>query len=86
MESNKEFKSYALLIMDVLVLIVSITQSFQISKLKESLEQGLGGKTTGGVDMSSWTENEKMMYEHHGTLPSGVQGSGQSQGGMVGGC
>ncbi len=28
----------------------------------------------GGIDMAGWTENEKMMYEHHGTLPARLQG------------
>ncbi|MBU2503809.1 MAG: hypothetical protein KJ879_02030 [Nanoarchaeota archaeon] len=41
----------------------------------------------GKIDMSGWTENEKMNYEMHGTIParaSGGSSSGSAQ--MVGGC
>ena len=83
-------KSYIMLVMVAIVLLVSVVQSFQISALKN----GLGGNAiTGntikseGIDMSSWTEDEKMMYEHHGTLPARFQSSNQNQNSnMVGGC
>lgn len=44
--------------------------------------------TGSAIDTNGWTEQEKMNYEHHGTLPSRLQGSNvQQQGaGMVGGC
>ncbi len=91
MENSKEFKSknYVLLVMVALILIFSVVQSFQISKLKSSLSESLSSSlsgNSGGIDMSGWTEDEKMMYDHHGTLPSRVQGRAKSQGGMVGGC
>ena len=43
------------------------------------------------LDTSGWTENEKMNYEMHGTIPSkAASRGGSSQGaagtGMVGGC
>jgi len=37
------------------------------------------------IDTTGWSEDEKMMYEHHGTLPARIQGS-QPQQNMVGGC
>ncbi|HLC64965.1 MAG TPA: hypothetical protein VJI46_02455 [Candidatus Nanoarchaeia archaeon] len=79
--------SYIILGMVALVLVVSVVQSFQISGLKKDIASNkLTGAATGAIDMSGWTENEKMMYEHHGTLPARVSGGAQSSGGMVGGC
>ena len=44
----------------------------------------------GKLDTSGWTENEKMNYEMHGTIPARLQGkvasSAPSGAGMVGGC
>ena len=52
--------------------------------------QATGGAiNTGAIDMSGWTENEKMNYDMHGTIPARAQGSGSSAlsgSGMVGGC
>ncbi len=47
-----------------------------------------GNAINGEIDTNGWTENEKMNYEMHGTLPARVQQSNvQQQGsGMVGGC
>ena len=87
-------KEYILTGLVGLVLILTIVQSFQINSLSESATKnaitGNAVKTTGGaLDTSGWTETEKMEYEHHGTLPQRLQGSGQSapsSSGMVGGC
>lgn len=51
----------------------------------------VAGKTsTGQLDTSGWTENEKMNYDMHGTIPARVAGStsgaSTSSSGMVGGC
>ena len=44
-------------------------------------------QSSGKTDMTGWTEDEKMMYEHHGTLPSRLQSNNQQQQpNMVGGC
>ena len=79
-------KEYILIGMVALVLVISIVQSFQISSLKDNIKSGSGN---GEIDMSGWTEQEKMMYEHHGTMPTRLQG-GQARApqssGMVGGC
>ena len=42
----------------------------------------------GKLDTSGWTENEKMNYEMHGTIPARVKSSASSSSGsgMVGGC
>ncbi len=47
--------------------------------------------SSGQLDTTSWTENEKMNYEMHGTIPARLQGkisasSAPSGTGMVGGC
>ena len=47
--------------------------------------------TGNAIDTTSWTANEKMNYEMHGTIPARLQGkvaaSSVSSGtGMVGGC
>jgi hypothetical protein len=46
--------------------------------------------SSGKLDTSSWSENEKMNYEMHGTIPARLQGkvasSASSGTGMVGGC
>ncbi len=45
----------------------------------------------GKLDTAGWSENEKMNYEMHGTVPARLQGkvassSTSSGSGMVGGC
>jgi len=67
-----------------LILAAVILQSFQINSLKSSKTVSNSGQ----IDMSGWSADEKMMYEHHGTLPTRLQGSNSvSQStGMVGGC
>lgn len=56
---------YILGIVISLVLIVIIFQYFQISKLTKNIST-INGK----IDMTSWTETEKMNYEHHGIIPA----------------
>lgn len=66
-----------------IMLLVVLYMTFKTPILGNSNAQA------GTIDMSGWTENEKMNYEMHGTLPARVQQSNvqQSQGnGMVGGC
>ncbi len=67
------------------ILVISLVQSFQINSIKKDLLPGASG---GSLDQNDWTEDEKMMYEHHGTLPARLQKSGQQppQTQMVGGC
>ena len=47
--------------------------------------------SSGEIDTTGWTDNEKMNYEMHGTIPARLQGkvsapSASSGSGMVGGC
>lgn len=44
---------------------------------------------SGKLDTSGWSENEKMNYEMHGTVPARLQGkvaASSTSSGMVGGC
>ena len=88
-EKKSDIKTYLLFGLVGLVLIVSLAQSFQINSLKKEMKsQVTANAVSGGIDMSGWTEDEKMLYEHHGTLPArAAQGNNQNpQAGMVGGC
>jgi len=46
--------------------------------------------SSGNLDTTGWTANEKMNYEMHGTVPARLQGKvsapASSGSGMVGGC
>ncbi len=45
-----------------------------------------GNIVSGKLDTTGWTENEKMNYEMHGTIPARVSSSASASNGMVGGC
>ena len=83
-------KEYLMLGMVAVILALAIMQSFQIKAIKAGQNAPvISGAATGSVDMTGWTADEKMMYEHHGTLPARVQGGSApaaSGSGMVGGC
>ncbi|MBI5391898.1 hypothetical protein HZB00_02755 [Candidatus Woesearchaeota archaeon] len=87
MEQKTGTREYLLLGMVGLILALAIFQSFQIRGLKTAQPATLQTASSGAVDMTGWTADEKMQYEHHGTLPA-RSGGGQSpsSGGMVGGC
>ncbi|MBI1936476.1 hypothetical protein HYS31_08670 [Candidatus Woesearchaeota archaeon] len=80
-------KNIVLAVMVAVVLLLSIVQSFQINSMKGQISANAvkSASGTGGIDMTGWTEDEKMMYEHHGTLPARL-GSSNPSSGMVGGC
>jgi len=89
-ESNNKMQKYLLVIMVGIVLLMSVVQSFQINAFKSINPKNLNQVSsnaagTGSVDVSGWTEDEKMMYEHHGVLPERLQSNPQSSN-MVGGC
>ena len=74
------------------VLIASVVQTFQLNELKNRMST-TGAATAmgaGPIDTTDWTDNEKMNYEMHGTIPARVQGGASStsagSSGMVGGC
>ena len=76
-------KDYILGGMIILVLVFSVVQSFQIKSIKSQITAN--AVQGNGIDMTGWTENDKMMYEHHGTLPARLQSQKQSSN-MAGGC
>lgn len=82
-------KDYILGGMILLVLVFSVVQSFQIKSIKQSQITGNAVQSNpqgNVVDTTGWTEDEKMNYEHHGTLPARLQGNSQPSSNMVGGC
>lgn len=76
--------NYVLIGLVALVLLISIVQSLQINLLKGQITAN--AVKSSGIDMAGWTENEKMMYEHHGTLPARIQQNQNPSSNMVGGC
>ncbi len=70
-----------------LVLVVTVVQAVQLSNLEENVT-GLAVGSTGELDMSGWTADEKMNYEMHGTIPARASKRSSSTAGvgMVGGC
>ncbi|MBI2546411.1 hypothetical protein HYV81_04480 [Candidatus Woesearchaeota archaeon] len=82
-----KLRSYIILGMVSLVLLFVVVQAFQINTLRGEIASGASVAGQQSLDISSWSENDKMMYEHHGVLPAGVQqGATPSSSGMVGGC
>ena len=58
--------------------------TYKSSSLTGNAVAGSSGK----LDTTDWTANEKMNYEMHGTIPARLQGkvAASSGTGMVGGC
>ena len=75
----------------VVLVIVAVVQAYQLSSLNDKVgssnTQVVG--TSGQLDTTGWTANEKMNYEMHGTIPARAQASAGAQPAqpqMVGGC
>lgn len=92
LEWNKNYLLIGMAVMVVITLILVFIQAFEVRTLttqlaaKSSINAGSSG---GQIDMTGWTENEKMMYQHHGTLPAKLTGNAVNSNpssGMVGGC
>src|SRR3989344_6813504 len=66
----------ALLMAAVIVQAYNFTQISQVNSLveKQATTLSLTGNAIGAMDMSGWTDNEKMNYEMHGIIPAGAQG------------
>ncbi len=83
-----EVKKNTVLWIAIGILFLSVLfLTYKASSLTGNAVAGSSGK----LDTTSWTENEKMNYEMHGTIPARLQGkvgaSRASSGtGMVGGC
>lgn len=89
---GKEARSYFMPAIIGILLVIAISRAVQINAMKSITENAVRtisntNTNTNGIDMTGWTEDKKMMYEHHGTLPDRLQQQGrQQQTGMVGGC
>jgi hypothetical protein len=86
-------KIMAVAILLAVVLVLIVAQTLQISDLKNRISASglVTGKTSssssGSIDMTGWTENEKMNYEMHGVIPARLEtGAAASAPRMVGGC
>jgi len=83
-----EIKKSTLIWVVIGILFLSVLfLTYKASNLTGNAVSGDSGK----LDTSGWSENEKMNYEMHGTIPARLQGkvsasSGSGGTGMVGGC
>ncbi len=75
-------RKYVLPGLVALTLLISVLQSFQISSLKDGTTAN--AVQSAGADMGGWTDDEKMQYEHHGTMPARFQQTRQTS--QVGSC
>ncbi|MEK6824268.1 MAG: hypothetical protein AABY02_00275 [Nanoarchaeota archaeon] len=71
------------IVIGVLFLVI-LFLTYRTSSLTGNAVAGNSGK----LDTTGWTDNEKMNYEMHGTIPARLPGkvSASSGTGMVGGC
>ena len=68
-------------------LVIAIFQTVQIYNIKNDNKVTGNAISSGNIDTSTMTENEKMNYEMHGTIPARFSGSAQNNPPqMVGGC
>ena len=87
-KSMVEVKKNTLIWVVIGVLFLSVLfLTYKASSLTGNAVAGDSGK----LDTTSWSDNEKMNYEMHGTVPARLQGkvaasSASSGTGMVGGC
>ena len=77
-------KSSLLLGIAGILFSVALFLIYEVSVQTGSAVVGSSGK----IDTTGWTDNEKMNYEMHGTIPARIQEkiSASSGTGMVGGC
>ncbi|MBI4095823.1 MAG: hypothetical protein HY438_03120 [DPANN group archaeon] len=77
-----------LIVVAVVLVLFAGAQAVQLAELRAGGGAGAASASSGTLDMSGWTADEKMMYEHHGTLPARLQKQSvaPASGGMVGGC
>ena len=87
-KNNMEVKKNTLMwiVIGVLFLLV-LFLTYKSSNISGNAVAGSSGQ----LDTSGWSDNEKMNYEMHGTIPTRLQGkvassSASSGTGMVGGC
>ena len=72
----------------IAVLLIAVLFTSFIGPAITGRAVSTGAGSTGKLDTTGWTENEKMNYDMHGTIPARAQGSApaSSGSGMVGGC
>lgn len=78
-------KTWTLIVIIGVLFLAVLFLTYKVSSLTGKVVSGRSGK----LDTTSWTENEIMNYEMHGTIPARVgsnSASTGSSGGMVGGC
>ena len=87
-KNNMEVKKNTLMWIVIGVLFLSVLfLMYKTSTISGNVVAGSSGQ----LDTSGWSENEKMNYDMHGTVPARLQGkvaasSASSGTGMVGGC
>ena len=87
-KNNMEVKKNTMMWIVIGVLFLSVLfLMYKASTISGNAVAGDSGK----LDTSGWSENEKMNYDMHGTVPARLQGkvaasSASSGTGMVGGC
>jgi len=83
-------KNVIVTILLVALIILSIIQVIQLISIKSGVASntitGNVAASSGAIDTTGWTENEKMNYEMHGTIPARIGQGSSSSSGMVGGC
>lgn len=83
-----EIKKNTMMWIVIGVLFLSVLfLTYKASNISGNAVAGDSGK----LDTTGWSENEKMNYDMHGTVPARLQGkvaasSASSGSGMVGGC
>ncbi len=85
-----------LTILVAVVVMITMVQTVQLTLLSQkaasttglAIASGSANSVSGAIDTSQMTENEKMNYEMHGTIPARFGGGSASNGlpQMVGGC
>ena len=75
------------IIMWIVIGVLFLSVLFLTYKLSSLTGKATAG-SSGKLDTSGWSENEKMNYDMHGTVPARLQGKAavSSGTGMVGGC
>jgi hypothetical protein len=77
----------ALTLLGIIVAILVVVVAYQTFQLMGMSNRLTGAAVaTGSIDMTGWTETEKMNYEHHGIIPARVQQGQQAPQQGVGGC
>ncbi len=82
-------KGIVVMVVLIGILIISIVQGIEINSMKgKTISGNAVAGDSGKLDTAGWTENEKMNYDMHGTIPARLQGKASASSGtdMVGGC